>query len=97
MSEWKLIDDNTPRDGRPLLVCRGDRVFIVRWWEDGQDSGWSLDVEGRDMVFLVPENRQPTHWQGRPAPVSLEEAVEQSRTERQYQGSHHRHFRKAGI
>jgi hypothetical protein len=55
MSEWKPID-TAPRDGRPILVCRGDRVFIVRRWDDGADAGWSLDVGGLDIAFFIPQN-----------------------------------------
>jgi hypothetical protein len=45
------------------------------------------------MAFLAPEQRQPTHWQGRPEAVVLDEAIEKPGSKREHQGSHHRHVR----
>jgi len=34
-SKWKVIDENTPRDGTPILLCDDNAMecFIAVYWE----------------------------------------------------------------
>ncbi len=52
MTDWRLIDENTPKDRR-ILLCNGKVVACGRWVEGLYQRGWRLD-DGK--VHHV------THW-----------------------------------
>lgn len=59
LNEWKLIDENTPKD-RSILVYApgreglGPLITICKWHED--------------VGFCIDLIREPTHWQELPEP-----------------------------
>jgi len=76
MSDWRDIDDDTPRDGTVILLhVPGDRTaWAGRWVKDGADGDpkwpWLVLCDYHKTNGL-PANG-PTKWQPLPSPPETE-------------------------
>lgn len=68
MGDWRLIDENTPRDGTPILACWDNGCgwdYEVVWW--GRDPHYPWSTQGSGGSY--PEDKFDA-WQPLPPPPS---------------------------
>lgn len=72
VSEWRPIDDDTPRDGTPIIVGRRDDSFgwiwgTAVWFGHAGVAGWVSRGNGSEVADGLGL-ANPTHWMPPPPP-----------------------------